>query len=148
MKRAKDIVLGCDNRTARVDGIDALLTGHHHRVFPSAAYDNVAGVDTAAGTIFGKPAAMGGFWGSHLGLIDLMLETSGGEWKVVSHTTEARPISKRNEDRSITALVASVPAVLASVQKDHDETLAYVRRAVGKTDAPLHSYYALVADDP
>ncbi|MEM8980879.1 MAG: bifunctional 2',3'-cyclic-nucleotide 2'-phosphodiesterase/3'-nucleotidase [Pseudomonadota bacterium] len=133
---------------ARIDGIDALLTGHHHRVFPSSAYDEVPGVDTAAGTIHGKPAAMGGFWGSHLGVIDLMLETSGGEWKVVSHTAEARPISKRNEDRSITALVESVPAVLASVQKDHDETLSYVRRAVGKTDAPLHSYFALVADDP
>ncbi|MEL6690505.1 MAG: bifunctional 2',3'-cyclic-nucleotide 2'-phosphodiesterase/3'-nucleotidase [Pseudomonadota bacterium] len=133
---------------ARIDGIDAILTGHHHRVFPSAAYDGVEGVDTAAGTIFGKPAAMGGFWGSHLGLVDLMLETSGGEWRVISHTSEARPISQRNEDRSITPLVESVPAVLASVQKEHDETLAYVRRAVGKTDAPLHSYFALVADDP
>ncbi len=38
--------------------------------------------------------------------------------------------------------------MLASVQKEHHETLAYVRRAVGKTDAPLHSYFALVADDP
>ncbi len=133
---------------ARVDGIDAILTGHHHRVFPSSAYDNVEGVDTTAGTIFGKPAAMGGFWGSHLGLIDLMLEKSGGEWRVIGHTSEARPISKRNEDRSVTALVESVPSVLASVQAEHDETLAYVRRAVGKTDAPLHSYFALVADDP
>ena len=133
---------------ARVDGIDAILTGHHHRVFPSSAYDNVEGVDTTAGTIFGKPAAMGGFWGSHLGLIDLMLEKSGGEWRVIGHTAEARPISKRNEDRSVTALVESVPSVLASVQAEHDETLAYVRRAVGKTDAPLHSYFALVADDP
>ncbi|MEO0503064.1 MAG: 5'-nucleotidase C-terminal domain-containing protein, partial [Pseudomonadota bacterium] len=33
-------------------------------------------------------------------------------------------------------------------QAEHDATLAYVRRAVGKTDAPLHSYFALVADDP
>ena len=133
---------------ARIDGIDAILTGHDHRVFPSAAYDGVEGVDTAAGTIFGTPAALGGFWGSHLGLVDLMLETSGAEWRVVSHTSEGRPISRRNEDRSITPLVESVPAVLASVQKEHDETLAYVRRAVGKTDAPLHSCFALVADDP
>ncbi|WP_204113203.1 bifunctional 2',3'-cyclic-nucleotide 2'-phosphodiesterase/3'-nucleotidase [Shimia biformata] len=133
---------------AAIDGIDAILTGHHHRVFPSKAYDGVAGVDTAKGTIHGKPAAMGGFWGSHLGLIDLMLERDGNEWRVVGHTAEARPISKRNEDRSITALVESDNAVLASVQKEHDETLAYVRRAVGKTDAPLHSYFALVADDP
>jgi len=133
---------------AAIDGIDAVLTGHHHRVFPSSAYDGMAGVDVANGTLMGKPAAMGGFWGSHLGLIDLMLERSGNEWKIVSHTSEARPISKRNEDRSITALVDSQESVLASVQAEHDATLAYVRRAVGKTDAPLHSYFALVADDP
>ncbi|MBV1895273.1 MAG: bifunctional 2',3'-cyclic-nucleotide 2'-phosphodiesterase/3'-nucleotidase [Rhodobacteraceae bacterium] len=133
---------------ARVDGIDAILTGHHHRVFPSKKYDGIDTVDTAAGTINGKPAAMGGFWGSHLGLIDLMLERSGNEWKIVSHGSEARPISRRNEDRSITPLVESQQNVLDSVQADHDATLAYVRRAVGKTDAPLHSYFALVADDP
>jgi len=133
---------------AAVEGIDAILTGHHHRVFPSKTYDDIAGVNTAAGTINGKPAAMGGFWGSHLGLIDLMLEHSGNEWRVTSHSAEARPISKRNEDRSTTALVKSQQDVLDSVQAEHDATLAYVRRAVGKTDAPLHSYFALVADDP
>ena len=133
---------------ARLEGIDALMTGHSHLVFPSATFDGFAEVDAAKGTISGKPAVMGGFWGSHLGLIDLLLERDGNSWRVISATTEARPISKRNEDRSITALVESVPSVLASVQKEHDETLAYVRRAVGKTSAPLHSYFALVADDP
>ncbi|MGB3245353.1 MAG: bifunctional 2',3'-cyclic-nucleotide 2'-phosphodiesterase/3'-nucleotidase [Sulfitobacter sp.] len=133
---------------AAVDGIDAIMTGHSHLVFPSGTYADYAAVDADAGTIHGKPATMGGFWGSHLGLIDLMLERDGGSWRVASHSAEARPISKRNEDRSVTALVESVPAVLASVQNEHDETLAYVRRAVGKTDANLHSYFALVADDP
>ncbi|MEM8579310.1 MAG: bifunctional 2',3'-cyclic-nucleotide 2'-phosphodiesterase/3'-nucleotidase [Pseudomonadota bacterium] len=131
-----------------IPGIDAVLTGHHHNVFPSPSYEGVAAVDVAAGTIHGKPATMGGFWGSHLGLIDLMLERDGGSWRIVSHGSEARPISKRNEDRSITALVENSQPVLAAVQADHDATLAYVRRAVGKTDAPLHSYFALVADDP
>ncbi|MXX88590.1 MAG: bifunctional 2',3'-cyclic-nucleotide 2'-phosphodiesterase/3'-nucleotidase [Boseongicola sp. SB0677_bin_26] len=133
---------------AAVEGIDAVLTGHHHNVFPSAIYEDRDAVDVANGTIHGKPAVMAGFWGSHLGVIDLMLETSGGEWRVVGHSSEARPISKRNEDRSTTALVESDQAVLDSVADMHDATLAYVRRAVGKTSAPLHSYFALVADDP
>ncbi|MGJ8628368.1 MAG: bifunctional 2',3'-cyclic-nucleotide 2'-phosphodiesterase/3'-nucleotidase [Sulfitobacter sp.] len=133
---------------AAVEGIDALLTGHSHLVFPSGTYADYAAVDADAGTIHGKPATMGGFWGSHMGLIDLMLEYEGGTWRIASHAAEARPISKRNEDRSVTALVESVPSILASVQQEHDETLAYVRRAVGKTDANLHSYFALVADDP
>lgn len=133
---------------AAIDGIDAILTGHSHLVFPSSTYADFAGVDAQAGTLMGTPAVMGGFWGSHMGLIDLMLEHDGGAWRVVSHMSEARPIYKRNEDRSITPLVESDAAVLAAVQADHDQTLSYVRRAVGKTDAPLHSYFALVADDP
>ena len=133
---------------AAVDGIDAIMTGHSHLVFPSATYTDYAAVDADAGTIHGKPATMGGFWGSHMGLIDLMLERDGNGWRIAGSASEARPISKRNEDRSVTALVESDPEVLASVQAEHDATLAYVRRAVGKTDAPLHSYFALVADDP
>jgi 2',3'-cyclic-nucleotide 2'-phosphodiesterase/3'-nucleotidase len=133
---------------ALVDGIDALMTGHHHLVFPGTAYEGYAGVDASLGTIHGKPAVMGGFWGSHMGMIDLMLERDGSSWRIASHMSEARPISQRNEDRSVTALVEDDPAVLASVQAEHDATLAYVRRAVGKTSAPLHSYFALVADDP
>lgn len=133
---------------ARVSGIDALMTGHSHLVFPSPAFDGFAEVDAAKGTIGGKPAVMGGFWGSHLGLIDLLLERDGNVWRVVSAETEARPIYLRKEDRSISATVESEDYVLASVQPEHDATLEYVRRGVGKTSAPLHSYFALVADDP
>ncbi|MGI9390185.1 MAG: bifunctional 2',3'-cyclic-nucleotide 2'-phosphodiesterase/3'-nucleotidase [Boseongicola sp.] len=133
---------------ATVDGIDALLTGHSHLVFPSSTYADYAAVDAENGLIHGKPATMGGFWGSHLGVIDLMLERDGGEWRVVNTAVETRPISKRNEDRSITALVESEQSVLDSTAADHEATLAYVRRGVGKTAAPLHSYFALVADDP
>ncbi len=133
---------------AQVDGIDALMTGHSHLVFPSAKYDDFAGVDVATGTIHGKPATMGGFWGSHLGVIDLLLERDGNSWAVVSTSTEVRPISRRNEDRSTTALVDSVQSVLDAVRPEHEATLEYIRRGVGKTSAPLHSYFALVADDP
>ena len=133
---------------AAIDGIDALMTGHSHLVFPSPTYAGFAAVDAEAGLIHGKPATMGGFWGSHLGVIDLMLERDGGEWRVVNTAVETRPISKRNEDRSTSALVESRQEVLDVTQKDHEETLDYIRRPVGKTAAPLHSYFALVADDP
>ncbi|WP_417279260.1 bifunctional 2',3'-cyclic-nucleotide 2'-phosphodiesterase/3'-nucleotidase [Celeribacter sp.] len=133
---------------AEIDGVDALLTGHSHLVFPSPTYDGYAAVDSQKGLIHGKPAVMGGYWGSHLGVMDLLLEYEGGAWRVVTSAVETRPISRREEDRSITPLVESVEPVLASVQDIHDQTLAYVRRAVGKTNAPLHSYFALVADDP
>ncbi|MGV8951471.1 MAG: bifunctional 2',3'-cyclic-nucleotide 2'-phosphodiesterase/3'-nucleotidase, partial [Cypionkella sp.] len=146
-----DYAEGLENASvplAAVDGIDAILTGHSHLVFPGPNYDGFAGVDSKAGTIMGKPGVMAGFWGSHMGLIDLMLERDGSRWKIASHTVEARPIYLRNEDRSITALVESDPKVLAAAQAEHDATLDYVRRAVGETETPLFSYFALVADDP
>jgi len=148
---AADWTEGMENASvplAKVEGIDAILTGHQHLVFPGPAYEGVAGVDAASGTIHGKPATMGGFWGSHLGVVDLMLERSGNTWRVVGQASETRPIFQRNEDRTITALVEDDTAVLGSVAQEHQETLDYVRRAVGKTAAPLHSYFALVADDP
>jgi 2',3'-cyclic-nucleotide 2'-phosphodiesterase / 3'-nucleotidase len=146
-----DYAEGLENASvplAAVDGIDAILTGHSHLVFPGPNYDGFAGVDSKAGTIMGKPGVMAGFWGSHMGLIDLMLERDGSSWKIASHTVEARPIYQRNEDRSITALVESDPKVLAAAQSEHDGTLDYVRRPVGETETPLFSYFALVADDP
>jgi 2',3'-cyclic-nucleotide 2'-phosphodiesterase/3'-nucleotidase len=133
---------------ARVPGIDALMTGHSHLVFPSPDFEGFAGTDLARGTIEGKPAVMGGFWGSHLGVIDLMLERDGNAWRVLTTESTTRPISRREEDRSVTPLVDSEEAVLASVRDVHEATLAYVRRAVGRTSAPLYSYFALVADDP
>ncbi|OSQ50804.1 bifunctional 2',3'-cyclic-nucleotide 2'-phosphodiesterase/3'-nucleotidase [Marivita geojedonensis] len=145
---AEDMMENASIPLAGIDGIDMILTGHSHLVFPSSTYDNLPGLDTAKGTIMGKPGVMAGFWGSHMGLIDLMLERDGDGWRVLSHQSEARPISRRNEDRSITALVEDYQPVLDATMADHEETLAYVRRAVGKTAAPLHSYFALVADDP
>lgn len=132
---------------AAIDGIDGILAGHHHLVFPGPKYQDLNGVDSEKGTLFGKPAVMAGFWGSHMGLMDLLLEKSGNEWKVISFENEARPISERVE-RTNMPLVESEQSILDAVKTDHEGTLAYIRRAVGKTSAPLHSYFALVADDP
>ncbi len=132
---------------AGVAGIDVLLMGHSHLAFPGPDFDEVEGADNAAGTIGGKPAVMAGFWGSHLGLVDLMLDRGEDGWRVAGSTSEARPISQRVEGQT-QALVESKPEVEDAVREDHEATLAYVRAPVGKSDAHLHSYFALVADDP
>lgn len=133
---------------AGVEGIDVVLTGHQHLVFPGPDYEEVEGADIAAGTLAGKPAVMAGFWGSHMGLIDLLLEREGEGWKIASHSVEARPIYERDADNKVVPLVESVAAVEESIAAEHQATLDYIRRPVGKTSAPLYSYFALVADDP
>ncbi|MBW6420214.1 bifunctional 2',3'-cyclic-nucleotide 2'-phosphodiesterase/3'-nucleotidase [Rhizobium sp. XQZ8] len=134
---------------AGVPGIDAVFTGHQHLVFPNSKdFDGVKGADTKKGTLQGKPAVMGGFWGSHMGLIDLLVEKDGNKWKVVDFTSEARPIYHRDEAKKVVADVKDKPEVVAAAKAEHEATLAYVRRAVGKTSAPLYSYFSLVADDP
>ncbi|SER66592.1 2',3'-cyclic-nucleotide 2'-phosphodiesterase / 3'-nucleotidase [Tranquillimonas rosea] len=131
----------------QIDGFDAIMTGHSHLVFPSPSYEDFAGVDLQNATLHDTPAVMAGFWGSHLGVIDLMLEREGNGWRVLNHAVETRPIVERGDDE-VTPTVESREPVLAAVAEAHQQTLDYVRRAVGKTAAPLHSYFALVADDP
>ncbi|RWN28835.1 bifunctional 2',3'-cyclic-nucleotide 2'-phosphodiesterase/3'-nucleotidase [Mesorhizobium sp.] len=133
---------------AGVEGIDAVFTGHQHLVFPGKKdFQALEAVDTEKGTLQGKPAVMGGFWGSHMGLIDLLLERDGSKWRVVSATSEARPIYERVE-KANKPTVADDQRIVDALKEDHEATLAYVRRPVGKTSAPLYSYFALVADDP
>jgi 2',3'-cyclic-nucleotide 2'-phosphodiesterase/3'-nucleotidase len=130
-----------------IDGIDVILTGHQHRLFPGETYQGLAGADAARGTIAGKPAVMPNFWGSHLGVVDLVLTRDGRGWRVVDSRVENRPIFER-VDRQIRPLVEPDPAIVQGVEAAHRATLAYVRRPVGQSRGPITSYWALLADDP
>ncbi len=133
---------------SKVPGIDAIFTGHQHLVFPGKDFAGIDGADIDKGTLNGVPTVMPGFWGSHLGVIDLDLTKDGEGWKVGGFKVEARPIYERTPDKKIVSRVDAVPAVLASIKNDHEAALGYVRRPVGETSAPISSYWALVADDP
>lgn len=132
---------------AGIDGIDAVVSGHQHLVWPGKDFEG-EGFDAGTGLINGKPVVMAGFWGSHLGLIDLMLARDGEGWTVAGAESSTRPIYERGEDRSVTALVGDFAPAIAATAEMHAATLEYVRAEVGQTSAPLHSYFALVADDP
>ena len=132
---------------AEVGGIDAIFTGHQHLLLPGPDFAGIAAVDVAAGALSGVPTFMPGFWGSHLGVIDLDLEQREGRWRVAGAHVEARPIYAR-VDRVVTALAPPEPDVLAAAQQAHNDTLAYVRSPVGDIVSPINSFFALVADDP
>jgi 2',3'-cyclic-nucleotide 2'-phosphodiesterase / 3'-nucleotidase len=128
-----------------VPGIDVILTGHSHLVFPGPTYKDRPGIDIEKGTLNGVPAVMAGFWGSHLGQIDLTLQKSGNEFKVVGHAVGTLPIFRR-EAGKVVPNAEPKAELIAAVQADHDATLEYVRRPVGKTAKAMDTYFALVAD--
>ncbi|HYC02366.1 MAG TPA: bifunctional 2',3'-cyclic-nucleotide 2'-phosphodiesterase/3'-nucleotidase [Azospirillaceae bacterium] len=132
---------------AQVPGIDAVVTGHSHRVFPGPDYEGFPGADIAKGTLHGKPVVMSGFFGSHLGVIRLELERKGKEWAVVGGGAETKALMQRVDGRPqpTTTPDAEVTALL---RHDHDNTLAYVRRAVGRTTGRIESYMAHLGDSP
>ena len=130
---------------ARVPGIDAILFGHSHAEFPSKFFADYPGVDIARGTIAGVPAVMPGRWGDHLGVIDLVLDNASGTWKVTRSQGSIRPVYDRANRKP---LIEPDPSFAALMAQAHAGTLAYVRGEVTRTRAPIHSYFAQVADDP
>ena len=132
---------------SRIPGIDVLFTGHQHQVFPGPNYAKISGADLAKGTLNGVPTVMGGFWGSHLGQIDLTLQKDGGRFRIIEHRAGTLPIFKR-EAGKVVPLTDAKPEVVAAVKPEHDATLAYVRKPVGRTNVRLETYFALVADSP
>jgi len=133
---------------AKLDGVDALILGHQHLLLPGEDFVGIPGVDAGTGTIHGKPAVMAGFWGSHLGTIDLEVELNAGGWRVAEARVEARPIAKRDANGHAIALIQSEPSVLETAKSAHEATLRYVRTSVGRTATRLHTYFALIGDDP
>ncbi len=132
---------------AAVDGIDAIVSGHSHRVFPGPDYKGFPNADLDRGTINGRPTVMPGSFGSHLGVITLTLEKRGDGWAVVDGRSEARPIVTRVDNRP-TPVADADPELTERLTPAHEGTLAYVRQPVGRTTGQIHSYFSLIQDTP
>ena len=74
---------------ARLPGIDALILGHSHLVFPSPEFAALPQADVLRGLLCGKPAVMPGRFGSHLGVVDLMLDRTPSGWSVCHARAQA-----------------------------------------------------------
>jgi 2',3'-cyclic-nucleotide 2'-phosphodiesterase/3'-nucleotidase len=139
---------GAENSTyylSEVDGIDAIAFGHSHAVFPGKGFDNIQGVDNEKGTINGVAAVMPGRWGSHVGVMDLVLEQDGDSWKVTGAQTEARPIFDAANKKPI---AEADQGILDAVKGDHSATRDFVNQPIGKANDVMYSFLALVQDDP
>jgi len=115
-----------------VPGVDAVLMGHSH---------------TEVKDVFnGVPVVMPGVFGSNLGIIDMQLKKVNGKWEVQKEQSkpQLRPIA----DSKGNPLVKSDEKLVNEIKDDHQATIDYVNTAVGKTTAPINSYFSLVQDDP
>ncbi|MEZ3501673.1 bifunctional 2',3'-cyclic-nucleotide 2'-phosphodiesterase/3'-nucleotidase [Pantoea sp. KPR_PJ] len=130
---------------SQVEGIDAILFGHAHAVFPAKEFAAISGVDSEKGTLNGVAAVMPGMWGDHLGVVDLVLNQQQGRWQVSDRKAEARPIYDVAQKKSLAAEDAALVKVLAD---DHRATREFVAKPIGKSAAEMYSYLSLVQDDP
>ena len=130
---------------SEVKGVDAILFGHAHAVFPGKDFASIKGADIAKGTLNGVPAVMPGMWGDHLGVVDLVLNNDGGKWQVTQSKAEARPIYDLAAKK---ALVGEDKNIVEVLKHDHDATREFVSKPIGKSSDNMYSYLSLVQDDP
>lgn len=123
---------------AGLPGVDVLVMGHTHQVFPSAAIAATAGVDPAEGRLAGTPAVMAGAYGSHLGVIDLTLHRAATGWRVTGHRCECRPARTALPDHGIPATVRTA----------HDRALDWVNHPLSRADRAMTTHFALIAPCP
>lgn len=125
---------------AKVKGVDALLLGHAHRTFPGD-YPNMTDVDNEKGTLAGVPTVMPGVWGNHLGIIDLHMTWKEGRWEVASSQSQLRKIDSSASSTEDQAVVDQVIA-------EHEQANQWLDEPLSKITKPIHSFFALVQDDP
>ncbi|MEN3277093.1 MAG: 2,3-cyclic-nucleotide 2-phosphodiesterase / 3-nucleotidase [Massilia sp.] len=132
---------------ARVAGIDAMLLGHSHQLFPNAASTapqfQLQGVDKARGLVHGIPTVMANLWGKHLGVIALQLRADGRRWTIEKDKTKVEARAAQNADKSF---IAADPKVLELIREEHEATIRYVKTPLGSTDFRMTTYFADVGD--
>ncbi len=110
-------------------GLDAIVGGHTHKVLPDP--DDLQHLE------FGPvPVVQPGFYGSHLGLIDLRLQKTGDAWQVSAECVDTVPLDKTTP---------ADPAIVDLSQNAHRATLAHIRRVIGHATGPLHTYLSMVS---
>ncbi|WP_338798868.1 bifunctional 2',3'-cyclic-nucleotide 2'-phosphodiesterase/3'-nucleotidase [Acidovorax sp. DW039] len=135
---------------SKVAGIDAMVMGHQHGVFPDTAATpsfNLPGVDHKAGTVNGVPAVMASSWGKALGVVQLALQWDGSKWVVnkTASKSELRNIQSKNA-AGATVTVDADPAIAPLIETQHQAAIQYVKTPIGKTDFRMSTLFADVGD--
>ncbi|MBS0567772.1 MAG: bifunctional 2',3'-cyclic-nucleotide 2'-phosphodiesterase/3'-nucleotidase [Proteobacteria bacterium] len=132
---------------AGVAGIDVLLLGHSHDIFPNpqnpkSHYANMPEVDNVRGFVRGVPAAMGNYFGRSLGVIELALAWKDGRWQVDRAASKSEVRSVKSAD----GFVAGDEHIEQLVKDEHEGAIAYVKTPIGRSDYDLSTYFVAAGD--
>ncbi|WP_348708760.1 bifunctional 2',3'-cyclic-nucleotide 2'-phosphodiesterase/3'-nucleotidase [Acidovorax soli] len=135
---------------SKVAGIDAMVMGHQHGVFPDTAATpsfNLPGVDHKAGTINGVPAVMASSWGKALGVVQLALQWDGAKWVVnkAASKSELRNIQSKNA-AGANVYVEPDATIAPLIEAQHQAAIKYVKTPIGQTDFRMSTLFADVGD--
>jgi len=122
--QAIDVMENAANPLAREGIFDAIVAGHSHEVL--------------AHSDAGTPVVQPGFYGSHLGIIDVGLAYEAG-WQII----ERHPYLIEN-----TGAGADESALPASVLRAHHKTLDEIAKPIGECTSTIHSYFSTLQDCP
>lgn len=124
---------------AALPGIDVVIAGHTHEVFPGPRWQGRPGIDADRGTLAGKPAVMPGFGGSHLGVIDIRF-APGPDGRLV-------PVQATSQAQPVPACAPSSTLVSRPLAAVHRATLRHLATRAGRTATALNSHFAVVGHD-
>lgn len=132
---------------AAIPGIDAVVAGHTHIAFPGPDTRADDMIDPVQGRLCGKPAVMPGFWGSHLGVIDLSLRKGDDGWHIVSHQSALWRAADGHDPETATTPGKAASAICAPARRSHAEALRHLSRRIARCDTGLNSHFALLGHD-
>ncbi|NBE06928.1 bifunctional 2',3'-cyclic-nucleotide 2'-phosphodiesterase/3'-nucleotidase [Paragemmobacter ruber] len=118
---------------ARLSGADAMVMGHTHLIFP--APEDGSG-PTGEDHLGGTPAVMPGFFGSHLGLIDLTMRHDGSQWSLSGGSATLLPTAPAARPHH---------GLQRACGAAHEATRNWLSRQIGHSDIGLQSYFAQIA---
>ncbi|MFL6556857.1 MAG: metallophosphoesterase [Bacillus sp. (in: firmicutes)] len=108
----------------KIPGIDVVLAGHSHSVFPGPLFKQYPNTDIEMGRINGKPVVMAGAFGSRLGIIDLRIKKNTNKWQVIEGTSFTRPIA----DELGQSLVKKDKGLFKLLKPEHQETVDFIKK--------------------
>ncbi len=137
----------CATDIAAVTGVDVVVAGHSHLMFPGPDHPPGISIDPVRGTLSGKPAVLPGHFGSHLGIIDLVLRrATTGIWTVERSQSHLRAVTALDPRSPTLQSTETVRRLEAGAIDVHRATRRWIRRDIGHSEYRLQSYFALIAD--